>query len=50
MGPAEDSGEDLESGRVNAVVDLKFLVERVAAPVESVAFVWTVGWSFGGRR
>ena len=48
MVPAEDPGEDFEGGRVNAVVDLELLVERVAAPVEGVSFVRTVGRSLGG--
>ena len=37
-------------GRINTVVHLELLEERVANLVKRVAFVRTVGRSLGGRR
>ena len=42
MVPAGDFGEGLGGGRVNTIVDLQLLEERVAKFVKRVAFVRTV--------
>ena len=50
LGPGEDSGKGFGGRRVDTVVDLELLVERVAGYVEGVAFVWDVGRNVRGWR